>query len=248
MPSEKLVLPIVWLLKDKAISGLSSGFSFQNFTGYIGGTEWRTKISMDLELVGCALLDKWFYYINGLVTPITPDDVTMMPIPNAQLLTKHLDVFVGEIGKIIKVGGMGRIRLFISSVLRFQLLERSVWDSNSLPAPTVISKMSCLPMIALHRWLYWSQQLQTSGMLQLPSWAVNAITVTVGYYNRQTGNSTFLGSGGSWDQIGGYRYYSASAGDVRPLTIRQLTFRITNFSKVHNQEIRNRIHLAGGKA
>ena len=68
-------------------------------------------------------------------------------------------------------------------------------------------------------------------------------------YNRQTGNSTFLldpmdPSG----QIEGYRYYSASALAIRPLTIRQLTFRITNFSKVHNQEIRNRIHLAGGKA
>lgn len=44
-----------------------------------------------------------------------------------------------------------------------------------------------------------------------------------------------------------YRYYSASAGDLRPLTIRLLTLRIGAFLKVHKQESRNRIILAGGK-
>lgn len=44
-----------------------------------------------------------------------------------------------------------------------------------------------------------------------------------------------------------YIYYAASAGDLRPLTIKQLTLRIANFDKVHKQEMRNRIILAGGK-
>jgi hypothetical protein len=44
-----------------------------------------------------------------------------------------------------------------------------------------------------------------------------------------------------------YLYYAASAGDLRPLNIRLLTSRIGNFDKVHRQEIRNRIVLAGGK-
>ena len=44
-----------------------------------------------------------------------------------------------------------------------------------------------------------------------------------------------------------YRYYSASAGDLRPLSITLLTQRIFQFSKIHKQEIRNRILLAGGK-
>ena len=44
-----------------------------------------------------------------------------------------------------------------------------------------------------------------------------------------------------------YRYYSASAGDVRTLSIGQLTLRINYFTKVHNQEMKNRIILAGGK-
>ena len=44
-----------------------------------------------------------------------------------------------------------------------------------------------------------------------------------------------------------YRYYTSSAGDMRPVTITQLTFRLEHFTKVHNQEMRNRIILAGGK-
>jgi hypothetical protein len=44
-----------------------------------------------------------------------------------------------------------------------------------------------------------------------------------------------------------YRYYSASAGDIRQLSVKQLTLRIHNFTKVHNQEMKNRIALAGGK-
>jgi hypothetical protein len=44
-----------------------------------------------------------------------------------------------------------------------------------------------------------------------------------------------------------YRYYSASAGDLRLLGIKLLTLRISAFLKVHNQEMRNRILLAGGK-
>jgi len=44
-----------------------------------------------------------------------------------------------------------------------------------------------------------------------------------------------------------YRYYSASAGDIRMLTVKQLTLRISHFIKVHNREMKNRIILAGGK-
>ncbi|MGY3615661.1 hypothetical protein [Bradyrhizobium sp. USDA 10063] len=49
------------------------------------------------------------------------------------------------------------------------------------------------------------------------------------------------------ERVEEYRYYSASAGDVRPLTIRLLVLRINSFLKVHRQEMRNRILLAGGK-
>lgn len=45
-----------------------------------------------------------------------------------------------------------------------------------------------------------------------------------------------------------YRYYSASAGDLRQLSIGQLTLRVNHFTKVHGQEMKNRIALAGGKA
>jgi len=44
-----------------------------------------------------------------------------------------------------------------------------------------------------------------------------------------------------------YRYYSSSAGDLRPLSIHLLTLRINSFLKVHRQEMNNRIVLAGGK-
>lgn len=44
-----------------------------------------------------------------------------------------------------------------------------------------------------------------------------------------------------------YKYYCASAGDLRPLSIGHLAFRLKAFHKVHTQEVRNRILLAGGK-
>ena len=44
-----------------------------------------------------------------------------------------------------------------------------------------------------------------------------------------------------------WRYYCAAAGDPRPLSIPLLVLRIKGFYKVHNQEIKNRIILAGGK-
>lgn len=49
------------------------------------------------------------------------------------------------------------------------------------------------------------------------------------------------------ERVEEYRYYSASAGDLRQLTIQLLTLRIVNFLKVHRQEMNNRIILAGGK-
>jgi hypothetical protein len=45
-----------------------------------------------------------------------------------------------------------------------------------------------------------------------------------------------------------YRYYSSSAGDLRPLSVHILAMRIVQFMKVHRQEMNNRIVLAGGKA
>jgi hypothetical protein len=49
------------------------------------------------------------------------------------------------------------------------------------------------------------------------------------------------------DRAEEYRYYCASAGDLRPLSIRLLTLRVAAFLKVHKQELRNRVILAGGK-
>jgi hypothetical protein len=49
------------------------------------------------------------------------------------------------------------------------------------------------------------------------------------------------------DAVAEYIYYAASAGDVRSLSIRLLTLRVAGFRKVHRQETRNRILLAGGK-
>jgi len=44
-----------------------------------------------------------------------------------------------------------------------------------------------------------------------------------------------------------YRFYSASAGDLRPLPMRLLLLRLGHFSKILKQDTRNKIILAGGK-
>lgn len=47
--------------------------------------------------------------------------------------------------------------------------------------------------------------------------------------------------------VEGFRYHSASAGEVRHLTIGQLTLRISKFNVVHRAEMRFRAQLAGAK-
>ena len=49
------------------------------------------------------------------------------------------------------------------------------------------------------------------------------------------------------ERVTEYMYYVASAGDVRSISMRLLALRINAFGKVHNQEMKNRIILAGGK-
>jgi hypothetical protein len=49
------------------------------------------------------------------------------------------------------------------------------------------------------------------------------------------------------ERVEEYRYYSASAGDLRPLNIRLLTLRVLTFQTIHKQEFKNRVVLAGGK-
>ena len=49
------------------------------------------------------------------------------------------------------------------------------------------------------------------------------------------------------ERVEEYRFYSSSAGDLRPLSIQLLTLRMSAFDKVHRREIKNRIILAGGR-
>ena len=120
----------------------------------------------------------------------------MMPIPNAQLLTKHLDADEGEVGKIIKEGDG------VSSSIVYQLgtpipvtgkdpiTELEFLASTYGEIEDVMSANDSIAQTAL----LIAAIAKPPGMLQLPSWAVNAITVADGVTIAKLVTPLFLGS------------------------------------------------------
>jgi hypothetical protein len=197
MPSEKFVLPQPWVLRDKIVDGaVVKRLSFQSFSDLITEAQGMKKPkTLEARLRRLRLAKQVDYYINGSTTPIGPDDVTMMPIPNAQMLTSHLDEDEGGVGKITKEGdGINTSIVYELAdpipvtgkdpITELEFLAKTYGDVEDVLAATDSITQTALLIATIAK---------PPGMLQLPSWAVNAISVGDGVTIAKLITPLFLG-------------------------------------------------------
>jgi hypothetical protein len=198
MPTGKLVLPMPWQLGDKTIDGaVVNTLSFQNFADYVTEAQAMKKPkTFEGRLRRLRLAKQVVYYINGSTTPVGQDEVTMMPIPNARMLTMHLDEDEGKEGKVIREGdGISKSIVYElgtpipvqgkDPITELEFLASTYGDiEDVMSAPDSIQQTALL--IATIG--------KPPGMLQLPSWALNHITVADGVTIAKLVTPLFLGS------------------------------------------------------
>jgi hypothetical protein len=198
MPSEKLVLPAPWQLRDKTIDGaVVNRLSFQAFADYIVEAQGMKKPkTFEGRLRRLRLARQVSYYVNGSTTPVGVDDVIEMPIPDARMLTTCLDDDEGEAGKIIREGdGISTSIVYElgtpipvqgkDPITELEFLAKTYGDiEDVMAAPDAINQTAML-IATLGK---------PPGMLALPSWAISQITVADGVTIAKLVTPRFLGS------------------------------------------------------
>jgi hypothetical protein len=198
MASEKFVLPTPWQLRDKIIDGaVVNTLSFQAFSDYIIEAQGMKKPkTFEGRLRRIRLAKQVVYYTNGSTTPVGSEDVADMPIPDARLLVTHLDDDEGVTGKIIRDGDG------ISTSIVYELGRPiPVKDKDPITELEFLAKtygeiedvMAASDTVAQTALLI-STIGKPPGMLQLPSWALQYISVADGVEIAKVVTSRFLGS------------------------------------------------------
>jgi hypothetical protein len=197
MSSAKLMLPQPWQLRDKVIDGaVINKLSFQTFSDLITEAQGMKKPkTLEARLRRLRLAKQVIYYVNGSTTPVESDDVTMMPIPNAHMLTTHLDEEEGGVGKIIKDGdGIDTSIVYElgtpipvvgkDPITELEFLAKTYGDVEDVMSATDSITQTSLLIATVAK---------PPGMLQLPSWALNAISIGDGVTIARLVTPRFLG-------------------------------------------------------
>jgi len=197
MPSEKFVLPQPWQIRDKVIDGaVINRLSFQSFSDLIVEAQGMKKPkTLEARLRRLRLAKQVVYYVNGSTTPIDSNDVTMMPIPNAQLLTGRLDEDEGVVGKITREGnGIDTSIIYElgtpipvtgkEPITELEFLAKTYGDIEDVMSAGDSISQTVLLIATVAR---------PPGMLQLPTWAVNAVTIGDGVTIAKLVTPHFLG-------------------------------------------------------
>jgi hypothetical protein len=198
MSSAKLVLPMPWQIRDLTIDGaIVNTLSFQNFADYVTEAQNMKKPkTFEGRLRRLRLARQVIYYVNGSTTPIGTEDVTEMPIPNARMLTEHLDEDEGEAGKITREGdGISKSIIYElgkpipvqgkDPITELEFMAKTYGEiEDVMSAPDSIQQTALL-IATVGR---------PPGMLQLPSWALSHITVADGITIAKLVTPHFLGS------------------------------------------------------
>jgi hypothetical protein len=119
----------------------------------------------------------------------------MMPIPNAQMLTTHLDEEEGGVGKITREGdGISTSIIYElgtpipvvgkDSITELEFLAKTYGDVEDVMSANDSITQTALLIATIAK---------PPGMLQLPSWAVSAITIGDGITIAKLVTPHFLG-------------------------------------------------------
>jgi hypothetical protein len=198
MATEKLKLPQPWQLRDLAIDGaIVNPLSFQAFSEYLAEAQGMKKPkTLEARLRRLRLAKQVVYYVNGSSTPVTPDDVTMMPIPNARVLAELLDGEEGDGGKIIRDGDGINTSIVYELAKPIPVTGKDPITELEFLASTYgdIEDVMAADNSIAQTQLLIATIAKPPGMLQLPSWALNAITVGDGVTIAKLVTPRFLGS------------------------------------------------------
>jgi hypothetical protein len=197
MASEKLVLPTPWQLNNIIIDGaVINKLSYQAFSEYVTEAQLMTRPkTLEGRLRRIRLAKQVTYYVNGSTTQVGVDDVAKMPIHDAQLLSIRLDVDEGKAGKIIRDGdGIDKSILYelgtpipVSGkdpITELEFHASTYGDIEDVMSATDTIAQTALLIAAIGR---------PPGMLQLPSWALQHITVADGVTIAKLVTPRFLG-------------------------------------------------------
>ncbi|MGY3615662.1 hypothetical protein [Bradyrhizobium sp. USDA 10063] len=194
-------IPIKFQLRDHVIDGaVIRPMSFQNFADYISeANAMKGAKTFEARLRRVRLSKQIAYYINGTIVPVAVDDVLQLPIPEARKLLDKIDDNEGQPGKIIRDGdGIDKAITYELGtpipvgadkppISELEFHARTYGDvEDIMAAPDGIQQtMQLISTIA--------KPLGTS-LIQLPSWAINLITVTDGIVISRDVLPRFLGS------------------------------------------------------
>jgi hypothetical protein len=197
MAGEKLVLPTPWQINNVTIDGaVINRLSYQAFSDYVTEAQSMTRPkTFEGRLRRIRLAKQVTYYMNGSTTAIGLEDVARMPIHDAQLLTARLDVDEGKPGKITRDGdGIEKSILYelgtpIQISGKDPITELEFHASTYGDIEDIMSANDAISQTAM----LIATIGRPPGMLQLPSWAVQQITIADGVTIAKLVTPRFLG-------------------------------------------------------
>jgi hypothetical protein len=194
-------IPIIFQLGDVMIDGaVIRPMSFQNLADYITeASGMKVPTTFEARLRRLRLARQISYFTAGTVVPVSIDDVPKMPVPTARILIARLDADEGTAGKILRDGDG------IDSAVLYQLgtpiptgqgkppiTELEFLASNYGQLEDIMAATGTIAQTAA---LIAGIAKPLPGTLtQLPSWALNLISVADGVSISQLVTPRFMGS------------------------------------------------------
>ncbi|MGY2987715.1 hypothetical protein [Bradyrhizobium sp. USDA 4508] len=194
-------IPIHFQLGDNLIDGaVVRPLTFQAFVECINEAQaMRAPTSFDARIRRVRMIRQVAYHINGTVVPVAMEDVLKLPIPDTHKIAAKLDENEGKPGKIIRDGdgidqaityelgtpipvGQGKepIRELEFHASTYGDIEDVMAADNAMGQTAKLIETVAKPL--------------GSTLMQLPSWAINLISVADGVTISKEILPRFLGS------------------------------------------------------
>ena len=201
LPSQPIKYPISFQLGDTLIDGvIIKPLTFAGFVECIVSAQMMQEPKIfEARLRRLRIAKQVNYYSGNNVVNVSPQDMLTMPIPAVRIITSHLDDDEGPAGKIIRDGDgidkaivyelgspipLGAGKGFIKEL---EFHASTYGDIEDVIAVDMAIQQT-LTMISTI-----AKPLGTS-LSQLPSWAINTISVTDGVLISRDVLPRFLGS------------------------------------------------------
>ncbi|KRR21361.1 hypothetical protein CQ14_06845 [Bradyrhizobium lablabi] len=194
-------IPIHFQLGDNLIDGaVVRPLTFQGFVDcIIEAQAMKQPTSFDARMRRVRMIRQVAYHINGTVVPMSMEDVLKLPIPDTRKISAKLDDNEGKAGKIIRDGDG------IDQAITYELGTPIPVGAGKEPIRELEFHASTYgdiedvmaadnPMAQTAKLIETVAKPLGSTLMQLPSWAINQISVADGITISKDILPRFLGS------------------------------------------------------